>query len=306
MKKVSVIMPTYKREIGMISNAVGSVLGQSYENIELVVVDDSPEDFPHREEVGAYLESLKDDRILYIKNEKNLGGALARNEGIKRATGDYITFLDDDDMYLEDKVKNQVKAMEAGSYDMTFTNLVLKNLKGQVVDVRTFHDIKTTEGDEFIKYHLLNHATGTPTFMYRAEVLRSIGGFDDAIMGQEFYLMLKTIESGARIGYLDLYDTVAFRHSGESISSGMGKIKGEKILQDRKEEYFYLFNNKEKRFIRMRHRLVLSLASYKNGLYFDTVKYFFASFFTAPLQFIKLGLNYLKVYFKENRKITML
>ena len=94
---VSVIIPTYKRKLDFVSKALQSVLNQTYPNIEIVVIDDSPDDFPYRDDIKNYIDGLKTDKILYIRNEKNLGGSLSRNVGIYAAHGDYITFLDDDD-----------------------------------------------------------------------------------------------------------------------------------------------------------------------------------------------------------------
>lgn len=291
-------MPTYKRRVPMIKVAIESVLNQTYKNIELVVVDDSPKDFPYRQEVKDFISSLKDERINYIQNEENLGGALARNVGIFASTGSYISFLDDDDRYLPEKIEKQYNFMVENNYDMSFSNLIIKNEKEEVIDVREFHDIWSMENEEFLKYHIMNHATGTPTFMYKKEVLEKISGFDNAIMGQEFYLMLKTIEAGFNIGYFDSHDVVAYRHSGESISNGMNKIKGQHILQKKKEEYYNILDNKQKRFVSMRNFAVLSVAYRRNKMYGEAVRNILAAFFTAPLQFIGAGLGFLKNVFK--------
>lgn len=74
---VSVVIPTYKREVEILSTAVNSVLNQTYKNIEIVIIDDSPDTYEKRPEVKAYVESLGLDNIVYIQNEKNLGGSLA-------------------------------------------------------------------------------------------------------------------------------------------------------------------------------------------------------------------------------------
>lgn len=294
MEKVSIVMPTYKRRVPMIERAIKSVLNQTYKNIELVIVDDSPKSFPYRQEVKEYIFSLKDSRINYIQNEENLGGALARNVGIFASHGTYISFLDDDDTYLPEKIEKQLNFMLEHNHDMSFSNLIIKNENEEVIDVREFHDIWSMEGDEFLKYHIMHHATGTPTFMYKKEKLEEIGGFDDAIMGQEFYLMLKTIEAGLDIGYFDSHDVVAYRHSGESISNGMNKIKGQHILQKKKEEYYSLLDNKQKRFVSMRNFAVLAVAYKRNNMYGEAFRNLLAAFFTTPLQFIGASLGFLK------------
>ena len=96
-KKVSVILPTHARP-RRLETAIESILNQTYKNIEVIVIDDNDPSSPARQETKALMEKyLKDERVIYILNARSLGGGPARNEGIKKATGYYITFLDDDE-----------------------------------------------------------------------------------------------------------------------------------------------------------------------------------------------------------------
>ncbi|MDO5018132.1 MAG: glycosyltransferase family 2 protein [Lagierella massiliensis] len=294
MKRVSVIMPTCKRDVPYISRAVQSLRNQTYDNLEIIIIDDSPKNYSKRANIKKYIESLKDERIIYIQNEENLGGALARNKGIFKSTGEYITFLDDDDEYKPDKVLKQVNFMENNDYDLIFSNMEIKNSKGAIIDIRDYHDIWSFENEEFLKYHLIRHATGTPTYMFKAEKLKQIGGFDHAIMGQEFYLMLKAIENGFKIGYFDEYDVVVYRHKGEAISTGKNKIKGEKILQEKKKEYFHILSNEQIRFINMRHYAVLAVASKRNKKYLSFLGYSFVAFSKAPIACTREAAKFMK------------
>ncbi|MDU7110930.1 MAG: glycosyltransferase family 2 protein, partial [Clostridium perfringens] len=107
--KVSVIITTYKRA-DMLSRAINSVLNQTYKNMEVIVVDDNNEDSDHRRNTEAIMNQYCDDkRVLYIKHKINKNGAVARNTGIKVATGQIITFLDDDDYYLDTKIEKQLE-----------------------------------------------------------------------------------------------------------------------------------------------------------------------------------------------------
>ena len=99
---VSVVIPTYKRSVQVLSRAVRSVREQTYANVELIVVDDSPADYPGREEVRRYMEPLAGDGVIYLQNERNMGGSLARNRGVSASHGAYIAFLDDDDAFFPD------------------------------------------------------------------------------------------------------------------------------------------------------------------------------------------------------------
>jgi glycosyltransferase involved in cell wall biosynthesis len=100
--KVSIIIPTYnnKKYIGA---AVASALNQTYHNIEVIIVNDNSTD--NTENV---IREFKDPRITYLKLDANQGVSNARNIGIKQSTGEYIAFLDSDDMYLETKIEEQI------------------------------------------------------------------------------------------------------------------------------------------------------------------------------------------------------
>lgn len=285
--KVSVIIPTYKREVKYLSRAISSIKSQTHGNTEIVVVDDNPTESVHRNEVEQFMETYKQDPYaIYFKNPENVGGSLARNNGIGAATGDYITFLDDDDEYLPEKIEKQLKFMLSNDYDMSFTNLKLVNDNKVVVDFREYTWLKNFNQNDLLKSHIMRHLTGTPTFMYKVEKLKEIGCFENAKMGQEFYLMLKSIEGGLKIGYLNDCDVIAYRHNDGGISQGKNKIKGELALYNFKRKYFSIFNFRQKMFIRFRHYAVMTIAYKRNGDYIQTLWSATKMFFSSPLDFI--------------------
>lgn len=294
-EKVTVIIPTYKRDVFYLSRAVESVLQQTYANIEVIVVDDSPSDYENRYQIKNYMNSLikENTNVIYLQNEVNLGGSLARNRGIYEATGKYITFLDDDDKYKARKIEKQVAFMKAHDYDMTFSNMVMYNNAGRIVDKREYRDIPAFDNESLLKYHLMKHMTGTPTFMYKAEKLREIGGFKDAKMGQEFYLMLKSIEHNLMIGYIDDCDVIVYKHDGEAISQGKNKIIGEKKLYEFKKKYFPILSNKEKRFIRFRHYAVMVVAYKRNSMYFKAIIAGITALLSSPIDFVEQVSGYI-------------
>lgn len=102
---VSIIMPAYNAE-KTIKESINSVLSQTYENFELIVVNDCSRD--NTEEIIKEFESC-DSRVHYYKNEANSGVSYTRNRGVKLAKGDFIAFLDSDDMWTETKLWEQVE-----------------------------------------------------------------------------------------------------------------------------------------------------------------------------------------------------
>lgn len=284
---VSVVIPTYKRTVEYVSKAVESVLNQTYKNIEVVVVDDSTEAYEGRKDTEKYFELLNASNVVYLQNEKNLGGSLSRNRGIENAKGEYITFLDDDDEYKPEKVEKQLRFMREKGYEMTFTDLEIYTPDGKMVDYREFSDVKSFENEALLRYHLQKHLTGTPTFMYKAEKLREIGGFDVVKVGQEFHLMLKSILSGLNIGYLPECYVKAYRHPDGGISGGINKINGEKALFEFKQKFFSHLNKKEQRFVKFRHHAVLAAGYKRNGMHGKMLGECIKTVLSSPVDFVK-------------------
>ena len=110
---VSAIITTHNRGPDMVLRAVNSVLGQTYQNIEVIVVDDSLPSFAQRAEVERSVRSISDS-ILYLKHEACKGACAARNTGLNHAKGIYVGFLDDDDEWVPMKIEEQLKGFLNG------------------------------------------------------------------------------------------------------------------------------------------------------------------------------------------------
>ena len=112
---VSIIMPSWNTE-RFIAEAIQSVIDQTYQNWELLIVDDCSTD--NTDEVVA---SFKDDRIKYFHNEKNSGAALTRNRAMREARGEWIAFLDSDDLWMPEKLEKQIAFMKDNGYTLSYT-----------------------------------------------------------------------------------------------------------------------------------------------------------------------------------------
>ena len=110
---VSILIPTYKRT-DKLKKSIKSALNQTYENIEIIVIDDNDPETLDREKNEILMDQMKKEykNIVYIKHEKNKNGAAARNTGIKKAKGKYIAFLDDDDEFFKQKIEIQYKYLK--------------------------------------------------------------------------------------------------------------------------------------------------------------------------------------------------
>src|SRR5712692_9764325 len=106
MPKASVITPTYNRA-DFLRVAIASVLNQTFQDLEIIVVDDASSD-----RTAEVVRRFTDELIKYIRHDINKGGSAARNTGIKNSTGAYVAFLDDDDEWLPEKLGMQVDLLE--------------------------------------------------------------------------------------------------------------------------------------------------------------------------------------------------
>lgn len=116
---VSIIMPSYNTG-RFIKETIESVLAQTYLQWELIIVDDCSSDNTD-EVVRGY---LTDNRIHYIKNDKNSGAAVSRNRALREASGKWIAFLDSDDLWEPEKLQKQISFMEDNGYHFSYTNYI--------------------------------------------------------------------------------------------------------------------------------------------------------------------------------------
>lgn len=117
-------MPSYNTE-DYIAASIESVLAQTYENWELLIVDDCSKD-----NTDAVVARFTDPRIRYFKNEKNSGAAVSRNRAIREAGGRWIAFLDSDDLWEPEKLEKQLDFMVTNGYSFTYTDYQIQ-LNGQ-------------------------------------------------------------------------------------------------------------------------------------------------------------------------------
>ncbi len=109
MPKVSVLMPVYNTNEKYLLESIESILSQTYKNFELIILDDNSTD----KNLEKIIKSYQDDRILYVRNEQNLGISLSRNKLLDLATGEYLAVMDHDDISLKDRFVKQVEFLDS-------------------------------------------------------------------------------------------------------------------------------------------------------------------------------------------------
>lgn len=159
-KLVSIITPTYNCA-EFIAKTIDSVQSQTYQNWEMIIVDDCSQDNT-KEIVEEYIR--KDSRIRYHLLEVNSGAAVARTKAMKLATGSYMAFLDSDDVWMPDKLERQIKWMNENGYAFSCTAYEQIDEAGRQLK-RTIKALKKTDYNRL----LLDCPVGNSTVVYDVE-----------------------------------------------------------------------------------------------------------------------------------------
>jgi glycosyltransferase involved in cell wall biosynthesis len=206
---VSVIIPTYRRP-ELLTRAIASVVEQTYERREILVVDDNDAKSRARAETEALMRDYADvPRLRYLKHDVNKGLPAARNTGIAAASGSLVAFLDDDDTWLPEKLARQVEVFR-GSEDivLVYTGLRFVDTEGNLLRTLPARP-KGVERDRLLEENWI----GTPSsVMCRRSALLEIGGFDEnmpSLEDWEFYIRLR-----GRFAFVDEPLTNYYLHDG--------------------------------------------------------------------------------------------
>lgn len=168
---VSVVLPTYNRE-NLVGKSIESVLSQTYEDFELIIVDDGSKDNT-KSLIEKYMEN--DSRIKYIYQE-NAGYPSAINRGLIECKGEYIAFEDSDDIWDKEKLEKELSTLKENNADFVFCRMVYP-------DTLPFPDSDSKDKTGYIFERLLaGNMIGGPTLLFKTECLNTIGGFDTSLL----------------------------------------------------------------------------------------------------------------------------
>lgn len=196
---VSVVIPTYNRA-ATIRTSIQSILDQTWQNFEIIVVDDGSTD-----NTRQIIDEYEDNRIRYICLEQNSGASHARNIGIGLAVSDFIAFLDSDDEWLPEKLEKQMQVMLQASEKV---GLVYCRMRGTKKDGTTlicpepWRPIEKLRGNILLPL-LEENEIGTPAILVRAECLKQAGGFDESLKCIEDWELVLRIAERWEIGFVD-------------------------------------------------------------------------------------------------------
>jgi glycosyltransferase involved in cell wall biosynthesis len=209
--RVSIIIPVYNAE-EYIAEAVESVLAQSFRDLECIVVDDGSIDRTG-EIAGGFGE-----RVRYIRQE-NAERSAARNRGIAEASGDYIGFLDADDILLPEKLKEQVAFLDAHpGYDVVYSRVAYFRDNGERMCYRVR---RATPSGDILPLLIWSNFITMNAPLFRLGAVERVGGFNVSLCRYEDWdFLLRLALTGSRFGFLDSLHSLCRMHGGNTVADG--------------------------------------------------------------------------------------
>lgn len=220
---VSVIIPTFNRR-QWIGECLESVLGQTYSDVEVIVVDDCSTDGT----VEWLAEQERFRSVIVHRQEKNSGASVARNTAIEMAKGDLVVFIDSDDLLLPDHIEKAVEAFERDADLGLFCcdSTMIDAGGNTILGGKTWHeslahakgfDIKT--GYRSLK-DVFSYSNCFPGFTLRREVFEELGGFDQSIFPADDYDLALRV-AGSRFKVFYLHEALCLRREHDGQLSGI-------------------------------------------------------------------------------------
>ncbi len=210
---ISIIITTYKRPDNL-ERAINSILNQTYKNYEIIVVDDNDSGTEYRKETEQIMNNYQRENILYIRHECNKNGAAARNTGIRRAKGEFITFLDDDDYFMPERLEKMYKLLKNNpEYDCAYSSVAISEKQG-------FVDVRKANRSGVLLYETLCHDTCWVTgsnILFTERAIRTLGEFDETFnRHQDTEYLVRFFAEGFRI--LALEDVLVVKNQNDRMN----------------------------------------------------------------------------------------
>lgn len=209
---ISVIMSTYKEDERLLRESIESILNQTYRNFEYIIILDYPDNDVHKSVIEEY--ALKDDRIHFYINEKNMGLTDSLNRGLSLCHGEYIARMDADDISLPDRLERQMKYLEKNHYDLIGGITEMINENGSLL-----YSIKSvpTDPKKINKALRYSQCIAHPTWLGKKEVFEKNAGYRHMPLCEDYDFTLRAVLNGFVISNLN-EAVLKYRMTSNSIS----------------------------------------------------------------------------------------
>lgn len=221
---VSVIITTYRRKPNIVTRALRSVMEQTFSDIEIIVVDDSPMEFNEKYEVRQTVLGICPTAI-FLSTGGNKGATIARNTGIKEAKGVYIAFLDDDDEWLPEKIEKQLEGFTSDLIAMVYCGIIVNNEADNTMYVRDVEHYSGSVHDLLLLNSNFIGSTSVP--LMRKTCIEYVGGFDESLESSQDYDLYIRLSKLYDVNFINGDYVIYHKHTGDRISTNdLYKLNG--------------------------------------------------------------------------------
>ena len=286
MPNLSAIITTYKRDVKILERALLSIINQTYNDIEIIIVNDYPEECDNNINIIKMIEEYKkNNNINYFVMDKNGGACKARNYGLSKATGKYVAFLDDDDEWLPNKAKVMIDYLEKNSdVKMVYSNANMYFVKKN--KSIPFNKEKMPSGN------IYKDSCSFPLFV--KEELTKINGYNELMPASQDWELYLRFSKDNKIHYIDEILTKFYIHENDRISKKLEKRrKGVEMIYDEFKEEFEADKKLKQMYIFNRINIELDDLNFKKSikLWKEAVK-------VTPFSIIKNSRQLIKIVYR--------
>ncbi|HII59462.1 TPA: glycosyltransferase family 2 protein [Methanocaldococcus jannaschii] len=219
---VSVVMATYNEPEKYLKESIESILNQTFKDFEFIIVLDNPNNKKAEEIIKEYQQ--KDKRIIFIKNERNLGRGASRNKAVNIARGKYIAILDADDIALPKRLEKQFKYMENNrDIDLLFSWVYFIDENGNIL--KEFKPEKY-KFKEIKKYFFKEHLTVHPSMMVKSKILKKLKYDEKLIRSQDYDFWIRCIANDYKF---DIIEEFLLKYRIPNRDNYLSRIKKQKL-----------------------------------------------------------------------------
>lgn len=231
---ISVVIPTYNRA-SCLPRSIRSVLAQTYQDFEIIVVDDASAD-----DTESVVAAFDDPRIRYVRHERNLGGSAARNTGIKAARGSLIAFQDSDDEWLSEKLEKQIRFVNSQTVGekIVYCSYIRTN-DGSVAIFPEAH-IRVKQG-LILPALLKGNFVGTPTLIVPRTCFEKVGYFDERLGRLQDWELVIRLATEFEFVFVDEPLVVAHQTPGSITSDNTAAIEALEVILEKHRQIFAEF-----------------------------------------------------------------
>lgn len=228
MKKplVSIIMSAYNERIDWVRDSIESIIKQTYDNLEIIIILDNPKNSEIDNLIKDY--SRNDYRIRYFINEKNLGLTKCLNIGLEKAQGKYIARMDADDVCMENRIEEQVKFLEEND-DIDFVScnyILIDEESNHLYETKNYGENANMTRECLAYRSIFAH----PTWTFRKSIMEKLKHYNEVERAEDYDFLCRLISNGYSAMALDKCLLMCRTRSGGGLSSS-------NLLRQKKIEY---------------------------------------------------------------------